>query len=1159
MRLSSTVAILIVVILHSFASSGKAQTITMTPKKASLYEVIQQIRTQSGYDFILDKQLLQRSKPVSLKLQHVPLEESLKQIFAGQPLSYEINEEHKLVVVSEKEKSIMDAIRDAVGGTRHPELDSGPLQQPITGRVTDSLGTPLPGATVKIKGTPRATFTNKNGEFSLRGVEDDAILQISFLGYSTKEIPANSSINVIILFRTNSELQEAEVTVNTGYQTLSKKNATGSFDLIGRNTLDKRVTTTILEQLDGNASGVLLPHGINGDADRIIIRGNSTIFANNKPLVVVDNFPYDGDLTNINPNDVLSISVLKDAAASAIWGVRSGNGVIVITTKKGSLNSKPTIELTSSVTVTGKPDLFYASSLSTAQAVDVQKFLYENGAYNDAIQSSYQAFPPVAQILEDLKSEKINEDEANSQLNQLTKHDARNDLLKYYYRDQVNQQYLLNVSGGSNNQKYYLSGGFDKNLNNQIDNSFKRFTLNVNNSYFLFNDRLEVNTGVNFVSSLTSSSLDNYQPVNLYDKIADENGNPIPVFSNYSRDYTESSTNSQLLDWHYVPLDNGKNIQTWNTTDYKINISLSYKILAGLTASLKYQYQKGVADHDSQYDKKSFYVRDMVNQYSDLSSGSLVRNIPVGDILDRVNESYFSHWGRAQLDYNRSFNGNSIFSAAGGVEINSNNTRVSVSDRLYGYDPAIDAEQFVQYDVPFTNYVTGSTNSISHERYLQGTTDHSISYWFNGLYAYRERYSLSGSIRRDEANIFGVKTNQKGVPLWSLGAAWNIHKESFYHINWLPYLKLRVTNGYNGNFDKSISAFTTANYVTNNFISGLPMSEIINPPNPSLRWEKTNVTNIGVDYGIKGDIITGSIEVFEKRGTDLIGFSPLSPQTGLLQFKGNVNNLQTKGFDVVLNVKPFKREFKWDINYMLSYAKDIVTKNLIKQPNVASYMIGNYQNPLEGYPVSALFSYQWKGLDADGNPQGLLNGNVSEDYLSISNSTNLSELVYNGSYTPTLYGSLRNTFNYKDFDVSINIIYKLHYYFRRSSLNSSSIYSGSSKIADYALRWQKPGDENSTEVPALIFPANGSRDEFYNYSSALIEKGDQVRLQSIYLGYTLPKKCLNRWKIANFRIYGNINNLGILWKANKKGIDPDYGTFGIPTPKVYAIGLNANF
>jgi hypothetical protein len=354
--------------------------------------------------------------------------------------------------------------------------------------------------------------------------------------------------------------------------------------------------------------------------------------------------------------------------------------------------------------------------------------------------------------------------------------------------------------------------------------------------------------------------------------------------------------------------------------------------------------------------------------------------------------------------------------------------------------------------------------------------------------------------------------------------------------------------------DKSLSGYLTVKSLGLLNAFGNPYDEIANPPNPALRWEKVKTWNAAVDFSLVKQFVSGSIDVYRKDGIDLIGNSPLPPQTGVTQFKGNNSDTRTTGVDIVINSNNINRAFKWKTNLLINYADEIITVYKVRQSNNYNIVSGNYRNPLEGYPYYAIFSYPSAGLNDKGMPQGYHNGEISNNYNSIYRSTDSDELNFHGSATPKLFGNLRNTFSYKNLDLSFNLGFKYLYYFRRGQVFSGGVYGFN--YADYENRWQKAGDELNTRIPAFIYPANSASNAFFQYSDDLVEKGDHIRLQDIRMSYRVHNPVLRKVGITDLQIFGYATNLGTVWRHNKKGLDPDYWFSDYIPPANISLGIN---
>ncbi|MEQ7799772.1 SusC/RagA family TonB-linked outer membrane protein [Pedobacter sp. ASV1-7] len=1050
-----------------------------------------------------------------------------------------------------------------------------PLQskQAILGRVISSTtGEALPGTVIKVTEPNHSTVSNDKGEFILTLSNGTYNLSISHLGYETKSISIQIPLKeplVIALDTDDKNLQVVEI-VSTGYQNIPKERATGSFTRIDNKLFNRTVSTDLLSRLTGVTNGLLLDRSNNTATNSlgISIRGRSTIFSNTTPLIVLDNFPFTGDINTINPETIESITILKDAAAASIWGAFSGNGVIVITTKKGVFNQTAAISFKADLTVGEKPDLYYEPQLTSSEFIDIEKFLFEQGAYTATINDGYSTISPVVVLLQKIKLNPDYTVQGNTEINALRNIDYRKQLNQYFYRKSTQQRYFMDVRGGSSNQTYFFSAGYDKGLPNSVALSDSRLTLKANNTYNMLNNRLQLNTDINFSKSQSNNknSGSNYLGYVPYELIADETGNALPTLraSGLRESYTNNPGEGKLLDWKYRPLDElrqGYSSNRTDLTDYRINIGLNYKIISPLSFSLNYQYYNATTKGENLNTRESFYTRDLINTYSQINTttGAVIRPIPLGNIYSPIFKSRQSNYARAQLNFNRFFGVKHAVAAIAGYEIRDDNGK-SYSYTLYGYNPETASNITIDQVSQFPNYYTGLTSTIGARPAQDGLTNRYTSWYGNASYTYDDRYIISGSYRKDASNLFGVKANQKGVPLWSTGIAWNMHKENFFTIDWLTSLQLKANYGYNGNVNSSISAYLTAGGVATNQLTKTQYLKVINPPNEALRWERVKNINGGIYFSTKENLISGSIELYSKKGMDLIGNSPIAPQTGVSIFTGNTADIHSKGIDVQLNSRNIDQIFKWSTNFIFTFIKDKIVSYKVKPGSNSDIVSASSSSlaPLIGYPINSIFGYKWAGLDASGNPQGYLDGVISTDYSKINNSTDLNQLQFFGSQTPIVYGGLRNSFSYKNLELSFNITYKMGSYFRRKSLNNATLFSpGGFKITDYNLRWQKPGDELITNVPAPVYPNNTSRNSFYQNAAVLIERGDLIRLQDIQINYSFTRKQFKKLPFNNVNIYAYTTNLGLLWTANKKGLDPDVSSY--PIPKTIAFGVNINF
>jgi len=1039
----------------------------------------------------------------------------------------------------------------------------------ITGKVVGEKGEPLEGATVQVKGVAINRVTDKDGVFNIPAVPGKDSLVVSFVGYNNKIILAEEKNKGLrVGMETGATMLRNVDVYSTGYEKVSPGKATGSFVQIDNELINRRTSTNVLDRILDVTSGAV----INKNAGTAIkIRGVSTINANSEPLIVVDNFPYDGDINNINPNDIESITVLKDAAAAAIWGVRAGNGVIVLTTKKGKFNQKISIQINSNVTVGKKPNLHYIPTLSSADEIAFERKQFDAGFYNDYddLYPSFDYFPALPQVAELLLSVRrgvLNKNDAEKKIAALQQHDVRDDIKKYLLQNSVSQQYALNFNGGSQTISYYGSIGYDKNRSNTIGDDNRRLTLRLDNTWRPLKN-LEVNGFINYVQSKTQNNGIDYnqfipmqRQVAPYTNLADANGNALSIpkpIDGYRLAYIDTAKYPELLDWHYKPLEELKyNDNRSEQFDIRLGTGLKYTFVDGLSGEIQYRYQKTLMDVKTRNRQESYYTRNMINSFMDVDpiTNNTVYPLPLGDILslNNIEQTFWS--ARGQLNFDHKWGEHAVTFLAG-TEIRES-TSESRGKLLYGYNEDVYSTGEIDPTELFLIRPTG-TRRISSGNTLQGTLSRYGSYFANGAYTYKDKYIFTASGRLDQSNFFGVKANQRRVPLWSVGAGWIASQESFYHLDWFPYLKLRATYGYNGNTNSGAFVFSTVRYdIGTKASASLPYATIVNPPNPELRWEKIRMINMGMDFEmLHNRIISGSVEYYLKKGIDLLGPVMTDPTSGILNFTGNMASIKGRGIDIVLNTKNINGFFKWYTNFLFSYNTDEVIAYGTQPIDASGFLLES--QPIIGQPLYKISSYRWAGLDPENGTSRIY---ISDTISSYTNylQTKQKDILYNGPSTPRVFGSLRNTFMWQNLSLSFNITYKLSYFFRRSSIMYTSLFNYWGGHADYALRWQKPGDEKSTNVPSLpVTPDQG--DAVYPLSDILVEKGGHIRLQDVRLSYDIHKQDGRKLPFRSMQLYIYANNLGILWRANRHGIDPDYGDMSIPAPRSIAIGVNVKF
>ncbi|MCY4780741.1 SusC/RagA family TonB-linked outer membrane protein [Sphingobacterium sp. UT-1RO-CII-1] len=1151
-----------------------AQTVKITETTTQMTTVFKEIKKQTGYGFVYSTSDLKNSKPIHISAGEKNLDAILNEIFKDQPLTYTIND--KLITVRLKSQS--------------KEVASVPVndQQSIinvNGRVLDSHGQLVKGATVQVKGRTTGTVTDVDGRFTLENISSGSILRVSFVGYEPTDLIAREQVGTITLVASDFNIEEVSV-MNTGYYQAPKERATGSFTYVDQKTIERGASTNILQRLEGLASGLQFTKAGATSTSDIRVRGLSTLQGNKRPLIVIDNFPYEGnlysknsgdasnevDLSFINPNDVESITILKDAAAASIWGARAGNGVIVITTKSGRFDQKSRVNFSYRTTIDQKPNLMYdRGRISSDAMLEIEKIRFDRNNY--ARGTNVTIIPEYAEWLHKFNDGAITATELADMENVFRNTEVRDDIHKYLLQTGLQQQYNLDLSGGSSKYAYYLSAGYNHGRSNWIGDNSNRLNLSTQHRMRPVKN-LEILARVDYSenktknNAITTSDLTNGMGIGLspYMRLVDEQGNHLPIVKDYRSSYKTEEEELGLLDWSYVPLNEQrlKNKKT-NAREIRFNADISYSFLDMFRANITYSHTQGQNDSEDYYDKDTYYVRNLVNRFT---NNDMFQQIPYGDIriLGTPYESRQNNV-RGTLHFNNTFSNDHHISAIAGAEISEGIRSATGGHYYYNYNKETgQGETALNYNTnypvrPSGNVTIPSQFPINNAKF----TDRYLSYFGNASYTYQDKYVASASLRWDASNLFGVKTNQKGTPLWSLGGVWHMHNEDFYNVDWLPELSLRATYGSAGNVYKDISHFATIRYNTQRPVE-TPQGTIMSAGNPSLRWEKVSTTNLALDFSALSHRIRGSFDYYIKNATDLIGEDYLAPSTGIITGGTAANSklinyasMRTHGLDLTINTKNLVGSFQWNSTVLFSISKNKIT-DVYTNPNarIESYY-STPPAPISGVSRDLMYSIPWTGLDPEtGYPIYYMpNGDRVTNFPTYQKELKVEMLNKSGVSVDPYFGSVRNDFTWKNIDLSFLITWKSGSVFRRSSIYSGAEFNGTYH-QDYYKRWEKPGDEKFTHVPAYAETFDASASTTYNFSEILITRGDLIRLNDITLGYTLNKRFFPRLPFQSIRLTAQANNLGLIWKSNKHDIDPDFANSAFVTPKSFSFGLHVN-
>lgn len=1038
----------------------------------------------------------------------------------------------------------------------------------LFGRVLDETDhLPIHGASVTVVGQDIRTYTDAKGDFSMAVFEGDSIA-VTMIGFKPERFMAELRGRPIEirLAPSISSIEEVDI-ISTGYQQLPRDRSTGSFDVLNREMIERSVSADLLSRLENLSPGLLFNRGDAEGTDPFLVRGRSTITADAQPLIVLDDFPYDGDINNINPNDIERVTILKDAAAASIWGARAANGVIVITTKRGK-SPRPRVEFNSNTKFQGRPDLFNVSMMGSMDRIEWERMLFESGRYA-AAEAAGTLASRVAPIPEAVEMMISGHPKLDVYLDELASRDIRNDVQKHMYRNSINQQHSLGVSGASQYANYSFNMGYDRNAGSLVGDNSQRVTLRSSTTIDL-SEKLQLSGSLQLAlvdnkhqgnEALASGGAYGFSP---YARLVDEHGNALPYFADYRQGFLDTAGHGNLLDWEYRPLDEiGLRQRTNIVRDYLAKGGLNYKLLDGLVLDFKYQYQHQTVEDNDIYDETSYRARNLINRFTqmDPTNGAISYPFPLGGLLQSINHAVSGHQGRLQFAYTKRWQESHELDAIAGYEVRSKVTS-GFSHFQYGYRRQYGV---VNSMVDFVDRYPVNTqqNTEMIPRGASGEinlTDNFLSAYGNAAYTYRSKYTISGSVRKDEANLFGVSSNMKGVPLWSAGVSWTLSNEEAYGLSWMPDLKLRATYGINGNISRATSAMTRVLMSSGGQLHRYPSATIQRPPNANLRWEQVKMLNLGLDFGLWQNMVSGSIEYYRKDAVDLIANAPTDPTIGFSSMFANVASMSGSGVDLQVNAVLTGRRWGWTGGFLYSYSAMDVTEYLMPGSAIGRTYAASMNNitPIVGMPLYTAFSFPWAGLDPEnGDPRSYVDGEVSTDYNAIFNGSSVEDMQYHGSVQPVHFGAILNAFNYGDLGISFNTSFKFGYYFRTPSVVNSGLVNAFSGHGDYNLRWRNPGDERFTDVPAMIYPAVINRDNVYQYASIHVHRADHIRLEDFNISYTL-RRANRKLPFQSARFFVYCSDLGIVWVANRKGVDPYYNNVPLPARSL-AVGINMTF
>lgn len=1009
----------------------------------------------------------------------------------------------------------------------------------VSGRILSAENDePIPGATVLVKGTSIGVVSDAHGHFTLKVPESATELIVSFIGMETQEVGIKANLT-IRLKPANEKLDEVMV---VAYGTAKKSSFTGAAEVIKNEQLEKMNVVSVTKALEGTSPGLQVMGGTGqpGSGAEIRIRGIGSLSSSSAPLYVLNGVVFDGDISSINPDDIESISVLKDAASAALYGARGANGVIMIQTKKGNAE-KSTLSVKA---VWG----FSSRAIPEYSRIGIKDY-YETSweAYRNALvgtgqsmekASEYAAANLINKQLGGYNNYNIPADKlisADGKVDasaRLLYHDNWGDAL---FRTGLKQDYMLSMSGGSDKTTYYLSLGWLDEEGIMTRTDYQRFTARANiNSQFTDWFNLEGNMGYTNDKSNQMMQAAGTYAINpfFYSRMI------APIFPIYKRDeqgnYTLDSEGNKVFDYGEKRPFNGRtnNLATlihdavWNQTDnFNINVTAGTKFLRNFTFKVS-----GSAD---------ILNRRYTKMY----------NNKFGDAANVGGRGKVEALRIESLTFNQILNFNK--------ELGLHNVSAMVGHESYRY---VEKSVFVQR----TGFPLEMSNDLVFGAQLEDgssqTDEHAIEGWFGQVgYDYANRYYISGSYRRDGSSRF-YKDSRWG-DFWSVGASWRISQEAFMkNAKWMDNLKLKVSYGVQGNDNILDENENPYYYAWQNFFEPYPNHDfggVIHSTtgNRDLHWEKNSNFNVGLEFGFLNRI-RGEVDYFIRKGEDMLYAVPVPYSTGLPSIVQNAASMDNKGIELQLSFDILKeRAFKWTLDLNLTHYKNKLTKLTQDEVWVST------KKWVEGGSIYDFWLMKWAGVDAENGDElwWYKNGDAWEktnDYSLASKDPKSKQYV--GSAIPKVYGGFTNNFSWKGLNLSVFFSYsvggKMYDSNYQRLMHAGSL--GHAWHKDILKRWRKPGDV--TDVPRI---EKGNRN-ISKSSNRFLKDASYLSLRNINLSYTLPAEWSSRVGMSSVKVFVSGDNLVTFTKL--KGMDPTQAFSGVSDNtyvpnRVVSVGLNINF
>ncbi|WP_159474344.1 SusC/RagA family TonB-linked outer membrane protein [Chryseobacterium sp. 18068] len=1087
------------------------------------------------------------------------------------------------------------------------KIDDGDTSKIIAGASikieTQSVSTKT-NQTGIIESVSIGTITDKNGNFILEIPADTKSVTVSYLGYEPKIIQiyeGQTSYNITLVPVVNDDIPEKnniQEVIITGYQKIEKRKQTSAVTTVKMNDIQQAGVASVDQLLAGQIAGVAVTPetGAPGSPAKIRIRGTASLSGPQDPLWVIDGLPLEGNdvpnfsdkdnidqlqnfsIAGLNPNDIEDITILKDAAATAIYGARAANGVISITTKKGKKGSLR-VNFSADTFITARPDFGKLNLLNASEKVDLELMLANR---TDLTYRTDKG--EVMRILTQNGQLDAYRNGGLGALNMLTRQqidglrNSNTDWGKLLYQNAINKQYGVSISGGSDRSDYYFSLGYYDEEGTTIGTGFERYNLTLKNNYKI-NDKLNFGVSVfgtqsertSFVTDADAS----ISPIN-YSRNANPYLSPYNADGSYRYDKDIDGFEDRYIPFNFLE-ERENTSYTLKNQSLKAIFDLDYKLAKGLkiTSQLGLQYDGNKTEKFAA--ENTYFTRKMKEGTRYYKDGAYRYFLPDGGVKQNWDNSFFQYNWKLQGSYSTKINSVHEIDLMAGTELRKTEDNTTVT-RAFGYDSVTRRSTAIVF--PSSNFA--AERKYETYREMPPIENAYASMFATASYTYDQKYTFFGSVRYDGTNLFGVNKKYKYLPIWAVSGSWLVSKEDFMkNLSAISNLRLRASYGLQGNIDRNTSPFFIGEYSDSTILPGGKENiiNVISPPNDKLRWEKTTNVNFGLDLGVFNNRINLTADVYNRKGTDMISMKETPLETGFEYTMMNWGSLTNKGFELAVSTKNINKDnFKWSTTINFAHNKSNV---ISEQPRDNALLPSR-----EGLPVNAVFALKTAGMDENGNPM-FWKGNekvkiedffalydVYADFLpgqlvdsKLSNAELRSLFTYVGDRDPKFTGGIINTFKISNFDFTVSATFNI-----KQTVMQTPSYRGME--LDRGRNYTKDIYNAGGSLPGITSPdmetnpgwmgnkwLSDNRSNAYSLLDIWAKEISYLRISSIRLGYTLPKEFTNPMGISALRLSVEGRNLFVFSNGYKGYFDPEtYGNiYAQPITKSVTVGFNVSF